>query len=444
MSAVHVRLREWQSLGPEHPQLEHVTLGGKEATHLAQRLKDAGVVEVTELRRGVQVQALAHVGRIQLGTLTITIEPKIGGSELLELLRYAYGLRNLRLFDQTEFAHTGELLQDLIAAQLLAEVTELVSRGLVSKYVARAEELASPRGRIDMNVLARRGPTTDGHLQCRHHVRSPDHLLNRTVRAGVALAAVAAQEPTLRRTLSRLSARLGSEIGEVRLGDEVLSRAKRELNRLTSAYEPAIRLTELIYSCAAVSLDGSATTPLPGFLFDMNRFFQTLMGRFLSDHLHGLEVHEERGLSEMMRYIPGMNPRGRRSPTPRPDFIVAKGRTVIALLDAKYRDLWERELPRDMLYQLAIYALSQPRPSKATILFPTASPDARDAMVEIRDPVQPTALGYVVLRPVLLSELATSITRSAGRERLARRFAFGSDTAALCTSSGMRIEDLVV
>ena len=345
MSGVHIRLREWQEAGPETQGLRGADLGGRAARELAARLSDAGVIEVAELREGVRVQALAHVGRIQLGEILITVEPKIGTSELLELLRYAYGLRNLRLFEETGFAHTGELLQDLLAAQLLAEVTELAARGLAKKYVPRSEELASPRGRIDFGAVARRGPAVSSTLPCRHHLRSSDHHLNRITRAGVDLAADIAQEAGLRRSLRRLSARLGVEIDEVRLSVDSLARARREVNRLTAAYVPSLQLTELLYACAAVSLDGDATTALPGFLFDMNRFFQALIGRFLADHLPGFDVREEHALTEMMRYLPGLNPRRRRSPTPRPDFVVKKGTATVCLLDAKYRDLWERELP---------------------------------------------------------------------------------------------------
>jgi 5-methylcytosine-specific restriction enzyme subunit McrC len=116
---------------------------------------------------------------------------------------------------------------------------------------------------------------------------------------------------------------------------------------------------------------------------------------------------EEHALTEMMRYLPGLNPRRRRSPTPRPDFVVKKGTATVCLLGAKYRDPWERDLPRDMLHQLAIYALSQPRPSTATILFPTATAGATPAVVEIRDPMGTGVLGYVELRPVVLRELVS-------------------------------------
>ncbi len=442
MNEIHVRLHEWQSIGPGDPggaKLCGARLGGDEPRRLAERLAGARVIEVVELFDGIQIRARAHVGRIQLGGLVVTIEPKLGSADLLELLRYVYGLRNLKLFDTTDFATTGQLLQDLVAAQLLAEAAELRRRGLAKRYVPRAEPLSSPRGRLDMSDVARRAPLVDANLLCRHHVRSTDHLLNRLLLSGVRLGARVAQDSSLRRSLLDMARVLAEEHADDGLSASLLEQGRRGLNRLTSAYEPAVRLIELLYACSAVSLDGETSVALPGFLFDMNRFFQTLMGRFLGEYLRGFEVREEAVLAEMMRYLPGLNPLGRRSPAPRPDFLVARGLRVAALLDAKYRDLWERELPREMLYQLAIYALSQPRAATAAIVYPTTARGATDAVVEIRDPVRSGALGFVALRPVVLGELAAAV-RSGGErgagEQLAWRLAFGAARLVERTDSG--------
>jgi 5-methylcytosine-specific restriction enzyme subunit McrC len=135
----------------------------------------------------------------------------------------------------------------------------------------------------------------------------------------------------------------------------------------------------------------------------------------------------------MMIYDPAHNPRRRRAPTPRPDYVIVQHGQVSSILDAKYRDLWEHDLPAHWLYQLAIYALSQPEGMDATILYPTMELEAREARIVLHDPVYGTGRAHVVLRPVNLIHLEQLITgeRKMKNERertaFARWLAFGDD-----------------
>jgi 5-methylcytosine-specific restriction enzyme subunit McrC len=128
-----------------------------------------------------------------------------------------------------------------------------------------------------------------------------------------------------------------------------------------------------------------------------------------------------------------MNPLRRRAPAPRPDFLVKDGNSVVAILDAKYRDLWKTQLPREMLYQLALYALScKSVTQEAVILYPTLDIIAREQAVALLDPHGGSNLARIVLRPVDLNLLATVVgtkRNSANlkhRNELATSIALGS------------------
>lgn len=405
-----VELQEWQRAAPQsHPVLRGLNLGltTRERALLA-RLDKRPMVSVFELRDGIGIRTTSYVGSLRTGPLTVHITPKLTGASFSALLAYAVGLP-VSLLPEHKVVLTTSAFQDLIVSRLASEASRLVARGIYRSYVPRQASLSSPHGRILFSRFARE-PLTTAKLPCRFEERHENVLPNRVLLTGLVLARRLAVDSEVQARISRLVATLTDRVQPVPLSEETFRALVREGNRLTTAYEPAVALIRLLIAGAGIGLDaGAERTELPGFLFDMNRLFQDVVERFLREWLEDSTVMPQHRLQDMFRYDPAYNPRRQRSPTPRPDYVLRREDRVVAMIDAKYRDLWEQSLPPRILYQLSVYALSQMDCQTAVILYATTTPAAREARIEISDPVRGGTRAWVLLRPVCLPELAELI-----------------------------------
>lgn len=416
-----IELREWQRV-----PLPRSGFGADEHAALLRLPRHA--FHLREHRGQLELRARAHVGRVHVGRLTITVLPKLAERTLLRLFTYAHNLGDLKLAEPADYP-AGMLLQDILAEQLRRQVQMIVDRGLHRSYQRVSLELSAPRGRLDAAALARRMPLLRPVLPCVTHDRSVDHPLNRLLHAGLVLAArVVAYEP-LRRRIRGLAARLADEVTDEPLSKALLAAGRRALHRLVDHYRPALHLIELLYAGAGLELAAqSPTFTAAGFLFDMNRFFQALVLRLLKEGLAGCVVEHEKPLRQAYRWA-SPHTLGRRRPTPRPDITVSsQGQRF--LLDAKYRDLSVGPLPREILYQLTMYAASQGPGGAAAMIYPRhEAASVSQERLDLFDVLHAAPHASLYLRPVPLLELAASLDASdqgtTVRRKLARILAFG-------------------
>jgi 5-methylcytosine-specific restriction enzyme subunit McrC len=411
-----VTLSEWEHVEPiSCQQLMGTTLKSNPA---AQELSNAlrSQVDIREGYKGLEVSTTSFVGHIAVGPLRININPKLQGLSLTTLVRYAYGLRDLKVFGQTLTPTAQYGLHDVLISLLAAEVEELLHQGLLRRYIPVSEMLASPRGRVLVEKIASRGGIVDGALPCLHFQRHANWKLNQVLRSGLEFAGRMTADRDLHRRVRRLADAFDRIEAITKLQQGDLDEVQRGLTRLTATSKPALTLIRLLFGMHGTSLETvTSFHRTPGFLFDMNFFFQRLLSRFLRENLDDHSIKDEHATRGMFGYAPNGNPKGRPLPRPRPDFALFATNRLIGFLDAKYRDVWEKGYPAGWLYQLSMYALASPN-QKSILLYATTSPGAREERIDIRHPVflRAGSESSVIMRPVQLQTLATLLAPSGG------------------------------
>lgn len=424
-------MAEWSRLLPgetgDGAVLRGMTFGADQRSRLqAAALASANVVILTERIDGLAIETRSFIGRIRVGPLALTIEPKIPWSRWLTLVGYALRLRDVAWTERVSFTFGQHSIADLLVRALIAEVRNLTSRGLHREYVTQRRSLQQPRGRVDFPRLVRSGGVVAEALPSRFTQRSADIPLNQALLFGVDLAFRCATDPELRSRARRLAAELAHGIGRTGRGTATIGNALRSIDRRTQRYGPAIRLVQLLRSGQSVVVhpDQSPAVPLDGFAIDMSRIWQQLLSRVLTDWSGNIDVRVETTLTDLFRPHPDF-PWQHQLPRPRPDFAATLDGKLLGYLDAKYRDLWATTLPRDMLYQLSVYAFAQTT-GPAVILYPTDDARAVEQRVRIQDPLSGLGRSSVALRPVRLSTLEELIGMAASDDRTRKRAEFAN------------------
>ena len=249
--------------------LSEYQLSNNERDILRAKISSITVEPVTGEGDKYSLTPSSTVGAIEIGDLSVLIEPKIGIPQLLSLACYAMGAfrqQESHLFNFQE----EEALPDTLALALVSAARRAFSRGLLHGYITEEEALYGIRGRIRFDDQLRRRFGVPLPVEVRYDEFTDDILANQLVKAAVArLGGMRLRSQTARRGLGWIAGTLDNiSLVEFQPGDV----PSVTFDRLNEHYRGVVGLSRLILRYSAFE-SRRGRIRAAGFLMDMNVVF---------------------------------------------------------------------------------------------------------------------------------------------------------------------------
>ena len=336
-----INLQEYQQSGP-------FQLSAGERDLLMERGFDIDVEPAAGSNTEYHLRAGSTVGALQVGNLSVLIEPKIGIPKLLSLACYAMGRVKFRIEDfqfPDEFA-----LPDALALALSSQAHRAFSGGLLHGYRLEEEALQTIRGRVNFDEQLRRRHNSPLPVEVQYDEFTADILANRLVKAAAhRLSRTRLRSPEARRQLESLAVMLN----EVSLCHFPPSRVPQvSFNRLNEHCRPVVELSRLILRHGAYE-SGRGAVRASAFTMNMNIVFQEFLTQALRESLRVSErtfCSSRRPSGESLKLDVG------RKVTIEPDLMWWDGADCLFVGDAKYKAPTGKGVPNADLYQVLSYA----------------------------------------------------------------------------------------
>ena len=302
------------------------------------------------------------VGALEIGDLSVLIQPKIGIPRLLSLACYAIGA--YKPDDDSLFNYEERVtLPDALALALGNAARRAFSRGLLHGYRVKEEALQTVRGRIRFADQIRTRYGIAPPVEVRYQEFTDDVVENRLAKAAAQrLGRLRLRSPQARRGLGWIAGTLDNvSIQEFPPHDV----PKVTLNRLNEHYRDVIALSQLILRHGAFE-SGRGEMRTTGFLMDMTIVFQEFVTTALREALRSAtgDLLSDNDLKRTRRI--SLDRDGRIGL--RPDLTWWRGGQCVWVGDAKYKTLEgpDSRRPAD-LYQLLAYTTALNLPSGTLI-----------------------------------------------------------------------------
>jgi 5-methylcytosine-specific restriction enzyme subunit McrC len=307
------------------------------------------------------------VGAIEIGDLSVFVEPKIGIPQLLSLVCYATGGFEPRreLFDYPR----DPALADVLALALGSAARRAFRRGLLHGYRGEEDALHTVRGRIRLAEQIRRRHGVAPPVEVGFDEFTDDIPANRLVKAAARrLGGMQLRSLPARRELGWIGGMLAN-VSAAEYAPHTTPEIR--FDRLNEHYREVVGLARLVLLHSAFEA-GRGDVRASGFILNMNDVFQRFVTEGLRQRL-GLSVG-----SFGEKEIRSLDESG--DVHLRPDLTWRQGASVVFVGDAKYKNLG-KGLPSADIYQLLAYVTAADLPGGLLIY---AKGEAEPAVYSLR------------------------------------------------------------
>ena len=331
-----LNLREYQRSGP-------LPLSAAERDALRGQQLSLTIEPAASSDTDYYLRPESTVGAVEIGALSVLIEPKIGIAKLLSLACYAIGKVK---FGAEDFDFPEEYaLADALALALTFQARRAFSSGLLHGYRSEEEALQTVRGRIRFDEQLRHRFNRPLPVEVRFDEFTSDIVANRLVKAAAhRLGRMRLRSLQARRNLGWMAGML-DDVSLVEFPPREVPAVA--FDRLNEHYRRVVELSRLILRHGAFE-SGRGSVRASGFLMDMNVVFQEFVTQALRETL-GVSEH-----TFCERTINSLDEGG--EVRLRPDLTWWDGTSCVFVGDAKYKNLTGERVPNSDLYQMLAYA----------------------------------------------------------------------------------------
>ena len=308
------------------------------------------------------------VGAVEIGDLSVLIEPKIGVPRVLSLACYAIG--KVR-FQPEDFGYREEhTLPDALAIALTRQARLAFARGLLHGYRDEEDVLYTVRGRIRFDDQLRRRFGTPFPVEVSFDEFTADIIANQLVKAATRRLRLS---PLRSRAARRNLGWLASILDEVSPVEFPRGRVPEvQFDRLNEHYRGVVELSRLILRHGAFET-GRGEIQASGFLMDMNAVFQEFVTQALREALGTSSLLFREKEIDSLDDEDGVGLR--------PDLTWWRDSRCVFVGDVKYKNLTGTRVPAGDIYQMLAYATASNLPGGMLIY---AQGEAKSGSYRIR------------------------------------------------------------